>query len=45
MLYDVIIDGKNYRLELNSVDGRWSCRVNGKEVEVDAALEVFDAIA
>lgn len=37
MHYDVTIDGKNYRLELNSVDGRWSCRVNGKEVEVDAA--------
>jgi biotin carboxyl carrier protein len=36
MHYDVIIDGKNYRLELNSVDGRWSCRVNGKEAEVDA---------
>jgi biotin carboxyl carrier protein len=37
MHYDVTIDGKNYRLELNSVEGRWSCRVNGKEVEVDAA--------
>jgi biotin carboxyl carrier protein len=36
MHYDVIIDGKNYRLELNSVEGRWSCRVNGKEAEVDA---------
>jgi biotin carboxyl carrier protein len=36
MLYDVNINGKNYRLELNPVDGRWSYRVDSKTVEVDA---------
>jgi biotin carboxyl carrier protein len=36
MLYDVNINGKNYRLELNPVDGRWSYRVDSKAVEVDA---------
>lgn len=38
MLYDVTIDGKNYRLELNRVDGRWSCRLDGHDVEVEAVL-------
>jgi biotin carboxyl carrier protein len=38
MLYDVTIDGKNYRLDLNHVDEHWSCRLDGVEVEVDAVL-------
>ncbi|MFZ0959104.1 MAG: hypothetical protein WAN60_22380, partial [Candidatus Sulfotelmatobacter sp.] len=38
MLYDVIIDGKNYRLELERTEGRWSCRLDGREVAVDAVL-------
>jgi biotin carboxyl carrier protein len=36
--YDIAIDGKNYRLELEQSEGRWSCRVDGREVEVDAVL-------
>jgi biotin carboxyl carrier protein len=38
MLYDVTIDGKNYRLDLNRAEGRWSCRLDGRNVEVDAIL-------
>jgi biotin carboxyl carrier protein len=38
MLYDVTIDGQNYRLDLNRVEGRWSCRLNGRDFEVDAVL-------
>ena len=38
MLYDVTIDGKKYHLDLNRADGRWSCRLDGREVEVDAVL-------
>jgi biotin carboxyl carrier protein len=38
MLYDVTINGKNYRLELNRAEGRWLCRLNGRDVEVDAIL-------
>lgn len=38
MVYDVIIDGKSYRLELNRIEDRWSCRLNGKEIEIDAVL-------
>ena len=38
MTYDVAIDGRNYRLELNHSEGRWTCLVDGREVEVDAVL-------
>ena len=38
MLYDVIIDGENYRLELNRTGERWLCRLDGRELEVDALL-------
>jgi biotin carboxyl carrier protein len=45
MLYDITIDGKNYRLELNRADGRWSCRLDGRDVEVDAVLARPDALS
>jgi biotin carboxyl carrier protein len=45
MLYDVIIDGKNYRLELNHADGRWSCRLDGRELEVDGVLARPDVLS
>jgi biotin carboxyl carrier protein len=38
MLYDVTIDGKNYRLDLKRAEGRWSCRLNGRDLEMDAIL-------
>lgn len=45
MLYDVTIDGKNYRLDLNCADGRWSCRLDGRDVEVDAILARPDVLS
>jgi biotin carboxyl carrier protein len=45
MLYDVTIDGKNYRLDLNRVDGRWSCRLDGRDVEVEAVLARSDVLS
>ncbi len=45
MLYDVTIDGKNYRLELNRAEGRWSCRLDGRELEVDAVLARPDVLS
>jgi biotin carboxyl carrier protein len=45
MLYDVTIDGKNYRLDLNRAEGRWSCRLDGREVEVDAILARPDVLS
>jgi biotin carboxyl carrier protein len=45
MIYDVITEGNNYRLELNRADGRWNCRLNGREVEVDAVLARPDVLS
>ncbi len=45
MTYDVTINGKNYRLELSREDGRWSCRVDGREIEVDAVLARPDVLS
>jgi biotin carboxyl carrier protein len=45
MTYDVTINGKNYRLELSRPDGRWLCRLDGREIEVDAVLARPDVIS
>jgi acetyl/propionyl-CoA carboxylase alpha subunit len=45
MTYDVTINGKNYRLELARGDGRWSCRLDGREIEVDAVLARPDVLS
>jgi biotin carboxyl carrier protein len=45
MLYDITIDGKKYRLDLNRADGRWSCRLEGREFEIDAILTRPDVLS
>jgi acetyl/propionyl-CoA carboxylase alpha subunit len=45
MIYDVSIDGKNHRLELNRADSRWTCRLEGQEIEVDAVLARPDVLS
>jgi biotin carboxyl carrier protein len=45
MLYDITIDGKNYRIDLNRGDGRWSCRLDGRDFEVDAVLTCPDVLS
>ena len=45
MLYDITIDGKNYRLDLNRADGRWSCRLDDRDFEVDAILTRPDVLS
>jgi biotin carboxyl carrier protein len=45
MTYDVTIDGKSYRLELEREEGRWSCRLDGRGVEVDAVLARPDVLS
>jgi biotin carboxyl carrier protein len=45
MTYDVTIDGKNYRLELDWAEGRWSCRVDGRDLQVDAVLARPDVLS
>jgi biotin carboxyl carrier protein len=43
--YDVAINGKNYRLELKRDADRWSCRLDGRAVEVDAVLASPDVLS
>jgi biotin carboxyl carrier protein len=38
MLYEVTIDGKKHRLELERADGGWQCRLDGLLVNVDIVL-------
>jgi biotin carboxyl carrier protein len=45
MIYDVAIDGKIYRLDLNRNDGLWSCRLDGREIAIDAALVQPDVLS
>jgi hypothetical protein len=45
MLYDVTIDGKSYRLELERGESRWSCRLDEREIEVDAVLPRPDVLS
>jgi biotin carboxyl carrier protein len=45
MTYDINIDGKHYRLDLDRAEGGWSCRVDGREVEVDAVLARPDVLS
>src|ERR1700751_3302004 len=44
MTYDVNIDGKNFRLELNRVDERWECRLDGRAIDVDRGLAPRDVL-
>jgi biotin carboxyl carrier protein len=45
MIYDVTINGRNHRLELNRVDDGWTCRLEGHEIEVDAVLARPDVLS
>jgi biotin carboxyl carrier protein len=45
MIYDVIIDGKKFRLDLDRGDGRWSCRLNGQAFDVDAVIARPDVLS
>jgi biotin carboxyl carrier protein len=45
MLYEVNIDGKNHRLELNRAAGRWSCLLDGRAFEIDAVLVRRDVLS
>jgi len=45
MTYDISIDGKNHRLDLNQVEGRWTCRLDGRGIAVDAVLARPDVLS
>jgi|SRR5690349_6440506 len=45
MTYEVAIDGKQYHLELERDRGRWVCRLNGREIQMDAVLARPDVVS
>jgi|SRR5579871_1131805 len=45
MTYEIAIDGRSHRLDLEQVEGRWSCRLDGRQIEVDAVLARPDVIS
>jgi biotin carboxyl carrier protein len=45
MTYEIIVNGKAHKVELAQTDGRWRCRLDGQEVEVDASLARRDVIS
>jgi biotin carboxyl carrier protein len=45
MLYDILIDGKPHKLELEREGGAWICRVDDEEVQVDAILARRDVLS
>ncbi|HXY14327.1 MAG TPA: biotin/lipoyl-containing protein [Terriglobales bacterium] len=45
MLYEVTIDGTNYRLELERADGGWRCHVDGSDIRLDAVLARPDVLS
>ncbi len=38
MTYEIVIDGKLHKLELNRGEHEWACRLDGEEVQVNAVL-------
>jgi biotin carboxyl carrier protein len=45
MLYGVTIDGNRYRLELDRAGERWQCRLDGREIQIDAVLARRDVLS
>jgi biotin carboxyl carrier protein len=45
MVYDVTIDGKDYRLELERTEPGWRCRLDGREIQMDAVLPRHDVLS
>ncbi len=45
MIYDVTIDGKSYRLELERAESGWQCRLDGRTIAMDAILPRRDVLS
>jgi len=45
MTYEVTIDGKSHRLELERADGLWQCRLDGRQIRLDAVLTRRDVLS
>jgi biotin carboxyl carrier protein len=45
MMYEILVDGKPHRLELEKADGRWECRLDGREIKIDAVISRRDVLS
>jgi biotin carboxyl carrier protein len=45
MTYDVIVDGKSHRLELQRTGGVWHCALDGRPLQIDAVLARPDVLS
>ncbi len=45
MIYEVLIDGKAHKVEIEKHENLWKCIVDGKSVEVDAAITARDVLS
>ena len=45
MIYDVSIDGRSFRLELERTEERWICSLDGRAIEIDAVLARPDVLS
>jgi biotin carboxyl carrier protein len=45
MVYNVTIDGRDYRLELERVEAGWRCRLDGRAIQMDAVLVRRDVLS
>jgi len=45
MFYEVIVNGKSHRLELEKAAAGWECRLNGQPVNIDAVITRGDVLS
>ena len=45
MVYQVTVDGKPHRLELERAEGAWKCRLDGRELDVNAVMARPDVLS
>jgi biotin carboxyl carrier protein len=45
VIYEVLIDGKGHRLELDRADKRWRCKLDGDEIQMNAVLTRPDVLS
>ena len=45
MVYEIIVEGKPHRLELEKAGGDWECRLDGREIKIDAVISRRDVLS
>jgi biotin carboxyl carrier protein len=45
MVYEIMVDGNPHRLELEKAGGGWECRLDGREVKIDAVISRRDVLS